>query len=119
MEDCIMIEVEVVKSEEFNKIEEVVKVSNVIISFFIFFILDLQSKDKIYIKVEVLFVNSCGMMDRIRVVLFVFMFIFLFINFLSYIVFQFDKGEVNSFGVFLIDVIYLNFIMSFFLKDSY
>lgn len=119
MEDCTMTEAEAVKSEESNKIEEVAKASSVITSPLTPPTPDPQSKDKTHIKVEALPVNSCGMMDRTRVALFAFMFTFLFINPLSYIVPQLDKGEVNSLGVFLTDVIYLNFTMSLLLKDSH
>ena len=50
-------------------------------------------KDKTHVKLETLPVSSCGMMDRTRVALFAFMFTFLFINPLSYVVPQLDKGK--------------------------
>lgn len=96
MEDCTMIEAEAVKSEESNKTEEVAKASSVITSPLTPPTPDPQSKDKTHIKVEALPVNSCGMMDRTRVALFAFMFTFLFINPLSYIVPQLDKGMLFS-----------------------
>ncbi|XP_068720053.1 sterol regulatory element-binding protein 1-like isoform X1 [Montipora capricornis] len=53
---------------------------------------DPLSKDKTHIKLENLPVSSCGMLDRTRVALFAFMFAFIFVNPLSYLFPQLDKG---------------------------
>ncbi|XP_029180137.2 sterol regulatory element-binding protein 1-like [Acropora millepora] len=57
---------------------------------------DASSKDKTHIKLEQLPVNSCGMLDRTRVALFAFMFAFMFVNPLSYVFPQLDKGLIFS-----------------------
>ncbi|KAK2563255.1 Sterol regulatory element-binding protein 1 [Acropora cervicornis] len=57
---------------------------------------DASSKEKTHIKLEQLPVNSCGMLDRTRVALFAFMFAFMFVNPLSYVFPQLDKGLIFS-----------------------
>ena len=76
-----------------NEIEEVSKGANIIPNPLTPPSPDASSKDKTHIKLEQLPVNSCGMLDRTRVALFTFMFAFMFVNPLSYVFPQLDKGN--------------------------
>lgn len=81
------------QSQDASEIEEITKPSTVIANPLTPPTPDPLTKDKTHIKVEALPVSSCGMMDRTRVALFAFMFTFLFINPLSYVIPQLDKGN--------------------------
>ena len=83
--------------QDANEIEEITKPNSVIANPLTPPTPDPLTKDKTHIKVETLPVSSCGMMDRTRVALFAFMFTFLFINPLSYVFPQLDKGNYNCF----------------------
>ena len=83
----------VTQSQDASEIEEIAKPSTVIANPLTPPTPDPLTKDKTHIKVEALPVSSCGMMDRTRVALFVFMFTFLFVNPLSYVIPQLDKGN--------------------------
>ena len=61
---------------------------------------DPLSKDKTHIKLENLPVSSCGMLDRTRVALFAFMFAFIFVNPLSYLFPQLDKGSRSELCIY-------------------
>jgi len=81
------------QSQDASEIEEITKPSTVIANPLTPPTPDPLTKDKTHIKLEALPVSSCGMMDRTRVALFAFMFTFLFINPLSYVIPQLDKGN--------------------------
>lgn len=83
----------VTQSQDASEIEEIAKPSTVIANPLTPPTPDPLMKDKTHIKVEALPVSSCGMMDRTRVALFAFMFTFLFVNPLSYVIPQLDKGN--------------------------
>lgn len=82
------------QSQDASEIEEITKPSTVIANPLTPPTPDPLTKDKTHIKVEALPVSSCGMMDRTRVALFAFMFTFLFVNPLSYVIPQLDKGNI-------------------------
>lgn len=95
MEESAITDSTVSQSEDATKMEEITRPNNVIQSPLTPPTPDPLTKDKTHIKVEALPVSSCGMMDRTRVALFAFMFTFLFINPLSFVMPQLDKGKLH------------------------
>ena len=97
IEDSDIADPVAMQTQDASEIEEITKPGNVIASPLTPPTPDPLTKDRTHVKLEALPVNSCGMMDRTRVALFAFMFTFLFINPLSYVVPQLDKGKVMGF----------------------
>ena len=93
-EDTVMTETSATQKQDNSEVEEVSSKSCSIISNPLTPPTPDSAKDKTQVKLEALPVSSCGMMDRTRVALFAFMFTFLFINPLSYVFPQLDKGRV-------------------------
>lgn len=94
IEDSDITDSVAMQTQDASEIEELIKPGHVIASPLTPPTPDPLTKDKTHIKLETLPVSSCGMMDRTRVALFAFMFTFLFINPLSYVVPQLDKGNL-------------------------
>ena len=97
-EDIVMTETSATQKQDNSEVEEVLKTSSIIPNPLTPPTPDSLTKDKTQVKVEALPVSSCGMMDRTRVALFAFMFTFLFINPLSYVFPQLDKGTLLIFS---------------------
>lgn len=94
IEDSNITELPAVLNEDTDEVEEIHKSNSIIPNPLTPPTPEPLMKDKTHIKLEALPVSSCGMMDRTRVALFAFMFTFLFVNPLSYVFPQLDKGEV-------------------------
>lgn len=91
-EDTVMTETSATQKQDNSEVEEVSSNSCSIIPNPLTPPTSDLTKDKTQVKLEAPPVSSCGMMDRTRVALFAFMFTFLFINPLSYVFPQLDKG---------------------------
>ena len=96
IEDTDMAELQSTVYQDGNEVEEISNASSVISSPLTPPTPDPLTKEKTHVKLEALPVSSCGMMDRTRVALFAFMFTFLFVNPLSYVFPQLDKGKQES-----------------------
>ena len=109
IEDTDMAELQSTVYQDGNEVEEIGKASSIIPSPLTPPTPDPLTKEKTHVKLEALPVSSCGMMDRTRVALFAFMFTFLFVNPLSYVFPQLDKGKQESFKGLLSTGICLHF----------
>ena len=109
IEDSDMIELQSTVHQDGNEVEEVSKATSIIPNPLTPPTPDPLTKEKSHVKLEALPVSSCGMMDRTRVALFAFMFTFLFVNPLSYVFPQLDKGKQERLEGLSSDTICLHF----------